>query len=783
MFRIKKVFSLTFLVSFFIGSLFPLPVSAVLQIPDIEGTITIVKYTIGGDDVFNFQVDEEQDFQSSQRFDVQVSTSNLIGSQDLVLPGGGSTYYIKEDPAAGWDFSDVYCGSLTHESTTYVLGDVAVVQLATGDHVHCIFTNKKTGNEKIPVLIIPGIAGTELYNGNDWIWMNLSSMYSSVNDRFLSDALVLSDSGETINQIATGDIIRSTSLDVPIIGTVLKINSFEYLIYTLQEQGYQEDDNFFVFPYDWRLDLVETENQLNQKIAAIKSLTGSQKIDIVAHSMGGLLTKAYLQKYGNSSVNKLIFVGTPHLGAPKAGKVLLEGDRFGIPWLEEDRIRDIALNSPALHELLPSPAYFDVFQGYIRRNKIFGTNPLMSYEETKDYYISEQNKNPLMFRKAEELYDIDLPEYDFSGIDVYNIAGCKTSTQAAYSLSYGDDGIGGVGYTSGDGTVPLVSADYINTPTVHKFYVKGADHAELPSTEGARQLITNILTGQTLSTGGNISNSSAFCNFKGKSLSWHSPVEVHIYDATGNHTGPIENNGIEYGIPNIDYEVLGHDKFIFLPTDEGQEYMVRAKGLGEGTFDLQVSDVANGEVIKTVVFNDVPVEQGDSASFGVNEQLDATSIELEDSEGAYTLQASAILQGDLGQDLFPPETSAVLAGKEHKEGSFVSEVEVSLSTMDDYSGAMETWYSLNGKDFQPYDGPFILEKKGEYKLYYYSVDNAGNNEEVLQLDIKIGKIGSKYRKYWKDKKCKKIIRKGKKIENKIYKKVFELKKQTKRINK
>src|SRR3989338_8342229 len=81
--------------------------------------------------------------------------------------------------------------------------------------------------------------------------------------------------------------------------------------------------------------------------------------------MTGLLTKDYIKEFGENNINKLIFVGTPHLGAPKAGKVLIEGDNFDIPWLDSKTIKKIAKNFPSIYELLPSPEYFNHAPGYI----------------------------------------------------------------------------------------------------------------------------------------------------------------------------------------------------------------------------------------------------------------------------------------------------------------------------------------------------------------------------------------------------------------------------------
>jgi len=566
-------------------------------------------------------------------------------------------------------------------------------------------------------------------------------MLTDTNDQFLTENLNLNNDGNSLLEITLGNAVEIV-LDFPI----LNVNIFKNLRLNLENNNYELDNNLFFFPYDWRLDLKETKELLRQKIEDVKEQTGKNKVNIIAHSMGGLLAKDYINQYGEGSVDKLVFIGTPHLGAPKAGKILLEGDRMGIPWLEEDRIRDIAQNSPALHELLPNPTYFAQFQGYLKKYSLFSGNELLNYTDTKNYFLDERSKNPTMFTLAENFNNQNLQNFSPADIQTYNITGCKTSTQAAYGFALLGDEIGQVGYTSGDGTVPLVSADYINIPSLNKFYIKDANHAELPSTNGVRELISKILNNNVDTLENNVSNDSGFCNFKGKKLTWHSPVEIHIY-SSGNHTGPINDNAIEYGIPNIDYDVIGHNKFIFLPTDNGEEYEIKAIGLEEGTFDLSISEIDNGENLETQVFNDVSISPSTITSFTINDSLDNRTIEVKDGNQIRTEEVDATLSGNQALDLNPPTTQIILSGKEYQNGEFKKEVDVTFTSTDNDSGILEIWYSLDGGvSFKPYTNKFTLGVEGLYNIHYYSIDKAGNNEEIKQTQILIGKLSKYLRK-------------------------------------
>ena len=54
-------------------------------------------------------------------------------------------------------------------------------------------------------------------------------------------------------------------------------------------------------------------------------------MDVVAHSMGGLLAREYIESdYYDDDVDQLITVGTPHLGAPKDYVTWEAGEFLGL---------------------------------------------------------------------------------------------------------------------------------------------------------------------------------------------------------------------------------------------------------------------------------------------------------------------------------------------------------------------------------------------------------------------------------------------------------------------
>jgi triacylglycerol esterase/lipase EstA (alpha/beta hydrolase family) len=59
-------------------------------------------------------------------------------------------------------------------------------------------------------------------------------------------------------------------------------------------------------------------DQVAAKIDAIVQVTGARSMMIVAHSMGGLVIRAYARKYGTAKLARVLTIGSPHHGSMHA---------------------------------------------------------------------------------------------------------------------------------------------------------------------------------------------------------------------------------------------------------------------------------------------------------------------------------------------------------------------------------------------------------------------------------------------------------------------------------
>lgn len=618
----------------------------------------------------------------------------------------------------------------------------------------------------IPVIIIPGIIGSYLNKnepGKPEVWPNIIEMAKIGSDSYLND-LAMNNVGWPDENLLPTDIIRE----------ILTKNFFQDLISELESQGHKEGENLFVFPYDWRYFIEWSADQgdpyplvksLKEKIEEVKIQTGAEKVNIISHSMGGLVAKYYIKYYGQNSVAKFIDIATPHLGSPKAFKILMYGDDLGFKFfnysiLNPTTIKSISQNIPSIYQLLPSRNYFsNTDQDYtfyladihdLDNNGIKGG---LNYNQSIEF-MENTGRNDYLLEFNDTLHNaIDDYSPKLDGIKTYNIIGCGQPTLGKiYVLNKEKSGKYeyGLRYINGDSTVPLRSAESFLADKT--YYENGTEHAYLPSTDGIKQLIAAILKSQedtfNFSTYPNLRQDKNNCSFSGKQISFHSPIELHIYDEGGNHLGPNQDGDIELGISGAQYDIIDDNKFVFLPP--GHNYQVIGQATGSGEFNARIQDIVDGEYVKTFYYNEIPLVGRESvAEFGVADGQEDYEIKIDqDGDKIFEeqIQPSSILNKEDSQDLTKPETQIEVKGTLGNDDWYKSLVEIELTAQDNIggSGILKTEYSLdNGQNWQVYQEPLILDQNGQQQILYQSTDKAGNLEETKTHNFKIDKSGPK----------------------------------------
>lgn len=96
---------------------------------------------------------------------------------------------------------------------------------------------------------------------------------------------------------------------------------------TFSNLGYQENEDYYLFAYDWRKNIDSIATDLNSYIQEdVLPTHPNSKLSLVGHSLGGLVARIYGQKYQDNSIDKLITVGSPHQGTAHIYKAVEAGE-------------------------------------------------------------------------------------------------------------------------------------------------------------------------------------------------------------------------------------------------------------------------------------------------------------------------------------------------------------------------------------------------------------------------------------------------------------------------
>lgn len=99
-------------------------------------------------------------------------------------------------------------------------------------------------------------------------------------------------------------------------------SNFTFLIDYLVDQGWDRNELYVIQYTDAIGSNIPNASELDVFINNVLSQTGKEKVDIVAHSMGGLSSRYYIQNLGgHEKVGSLITLGSPHKGTPLANLV------------------------------------------------------------------------------------------------------------------------------------------------------------------------------------------------------------------------------------------------------------------------------------------------------------------------------------------------------------------------------------------------------------------------------------------------------------------------------
>ena len=383
--------------------------------------------------------------------------------------------------------------------------------------------------DRNPVIVIPGILGSRLVDDESgrtvWGAFDNTSVDPSKRDDAqllalpIADEIFLQRIRDQVRPDGVLDQVRLSFLGIP-----LDIRAYVGILSSLGVGGYRDpafgsdvidygEGHFtcFQFAYDWRRDNVENaillkafiDEQKAEIYEEYKARYGIEKedikFDIVAHSMGGLLTRYFL-RYGDQplpvdgsapvlnwagadDIERVILIGTPNAGATESFEQLLNGYDPGKPVLPH--YPGYLLGTfPSIYQLMPRERHQRVVYDDTARTPVENLYDAALWEKHKWGLLSD-SKNAVRFledalpginedRERRELAQIfvtsalkqaerfhaalDIPADPPEGLDIFLVAGDTEKTLDLVGVDYETGKVNIRDKAPGDGTVTRSSA-------------------------------------------------------------------------------------------------------------------------------------------------------------------------------------------------------------------------------------------------------------------------------------------------------------------------------------
>ena len=155
-------------------------------------------------------------------------------------------------------------------------------------------------------------------------------------------------------------------LDPDMLAPVEAVKYYARMTRHFEGLGYVAGRTLWGFPYDFRQSnrAHGTLDALEARLERASAANGGRRVDVVSHSMGGLVVKALAAlrpAVFERLVRKWVTVATPFQGAPGyAMDALTSGAKFVEGWeahffVQRETFRLLAAQSPAMYELVPPP--------------------------------------------------------------------------------------------------------------------------------------------------------------------------------------------------------------------------------------------------------------------------------------------------------------------------------------------------------------------------------------------------------------------------------------------
>jgi pimeloyl-ACP methyl ester carboxylesterase len=322
-----------------------------------------------------------------------------------------------------------------------------------------------TGN----VVLLPGIMGSNLttvdrHGDEDLVWINLFRLAGGQIER-----LKLSPDG------SREDNPQFT----------VKPSGLDKRTYTRSILWLKASWNVEPFAFDWRKDIDSAADAL---ASFIQNKFGDQPVNLVAHSMGGLVCRNFIRRHreqwkamrgrDGSRGGRLVMLGTPNYGSfaiPQA----MTGDEMMIKLLAAadltnnlPQILDIINTFVSSYQMLPSPSRLPPSWHMLYRRESWGSSPVSEKHLARAWQFHQD-------MEREDTMDAERMVY-IAGCNRETLCGLKFIAPGEFDYMITHDG---------DGRVPHALGLLPGVPT----YFVDESHGDLPKSEKVLAALDELL--------------------------------------------------------------------------------------------------------------------------------------------------------------------------------------------------------------------------------------------------------------------------------------------------
>jgi pSer/pThr/pTyr-binding forkhead associated (FHA) protein len=225
--------------------------------------------------------------------------------------------------------------TVLNDGESFRIGSASFV-LKLGNAAPAGFDARDFHGARRPIVVVPGFGGSNLWRGNEQVWPSLKLLGQP-------DPLRIERPLEA----------RGIVNQMVVVPGLLKLDQYSALTeYLRQYLGYEVGRDLLEFSYDFRQDNRRSAAELR---AAIDQWNVTGPITIIAHSMGCLIARYYVERLGGKrNVERVVLLGGPHSGTPYAFAGLLTGPNLLPLGMMNVRWRQQLATFPSWYQILPT---------------------------------------------------------------------------------------------------------------------------------------------------------------------------------------------------------------------------------------------------------------------------------------------------------------------------------------------------------------------------------------------------------------------------------------------